>query len=417
MIAPDAQGADAGAHDAHGALADNILHFARALRAAGLPAGPGAALDAIEAVEVAGVRNREDFRAALEAVFVKKRDHAAVFSEAFRIFWRRRGFLEQLIASMSPVAQEQSARGAPVDKPPAAAARVAEALMGKREPDHEESSAAYDQSLTVSETELLQRKDFAQMSAKEIADAIRAIAALDLAGDERRTRRFSPDSGGPRIDLRRTLRRSMRSGGRFIDLARAAPQTRKPPIVILCDISGSMNEYTRVFLHFFHALTEKRGRVHTFLFGTRLTNVTRALRHKDPDEALAQCSGEVLDWSGGTRIGQCLRLFNRDWSRRVLGQGATALLFTDGLERDGVSELAREMERLHRSARRLVWLNPLLRFDRFEPRAQGVRAMLPHVDEFRPVHNLASVAALVAALSSPSAGDAADPRVWQRRAG
>ncbi len=402
---------------ARGALAINIMHFARALRAAGLPIGPGAALDAISAVEVAGVRNRADFRAALEAVLVKKREHSPVFDAAFRIFWRRRGFLEQLIALMSPVDQPAGAPGAEMEKPAAAAARVAEALMGKREPQREESAVAYDQSFTVSEAEVLQRKDFAQMSSKEIGDAIRAIAMLDLTGEKRRTRRFSPDHRGVRIDLRRTLRQSMRGGGRLIDLARVAPQTRKPPIVILCDISGSMNEYTRVFLHFFHALTEKRGRVHTFLFGTRLTNVTRALRHKDPDEALAQCSGEVLDWSGGTRIGQCLRQFNRDWSRRVLGQGATVLLFSDGLEREGVSELSREMERLHKSARRVVWLNPLLRFDRFEPRAQGVRAILPHVDEFRPVHNLASVAALVAALSRGGVGLAVDPRAWMKRAG
>jgi uncharacterized protein with von Willebrand factor type A (vWA) domain len=411
--AQSAQGDDG----ARGALAINIMHFARALRAAGLPIGPGAALDAISAVEVAGVRNRADFRAALEAVLVKKREHSPVFDEAFRIFWRRRGFLEQLIALMSPVDQPAGSPGAEMEKPAAAAARIAEALMGKREPQREESAVAYDQSFTVSEAEVLQRKDFAQMSAKEIADAIRAIAMLDLSGDERRTRRFSPDHRGVRIDLRRTLRQSMRGGGRLIDLARVSPQTRKPPIVILCDISGSMNEYTRVFLHFFHALTEKRGRVHTFLFGTRLTNVTRALRHKDPDEALAQCSGEVLDWSGGTRIGQCLHQFNRDWSRRVLGQGATVLLFTDGLEREGVSELSREMERLHKSARRVVWLNPLLRFDRFEPRAQGLRLMLPHVDEFRPVHNLASVATLVAALSRGGVGFAVDPRAWMKRAG
>jgi uncharacterized protein with von Willebrand factor type A (vWA) domain len=411
--AQSAQGDDG----ARGALAINIMHFARALRAAGLPIGPGAALDAISAVEVAGVRNRADFRAALEAVLVKKREHSPVFDEAFRIFWRRRGFLEQLIALMSPVDQPAGSPGAEMEKPAAAAARIAEALMGKREPQREESAVAYDQSFTVSEAEVLQRKDFAQMSAKEIADAIRAIAMLDLSGDERRTRRFSPDHRGVRIDLRRTLRQSMRGGGRLIDLARVSPQTRKPPIVILCDISGSMNEYTRVFLHFFHALTEKRGRVHTFLFGTRLTNVTRALRHKDPDEALAQCSGEVLDWSGGTRIGQCLHQFNRDWSRRVLGQGATVLLFTDGLEREGVSELSREMERLHKSARRVVWLNPLLRFDRFEPRAQGLRLILPHVDEFRPVHNLASVATLVAALSRGGVGFAVDPRAWMKRAG
>ncbi|MFN3891816.1 MAG: vWA domain-containing protein [Beijerinckiaceae bacterium] len=414
MSAQDAQTKE---RAAGGRLAENILHFARALRAAGLPVGPGAALDGIAAVEVAGVRNREDFRAALEAVFVKKREHAAVFDEAFRIFWRRRGFLEQLIALMSPVDQPAQGQPAPVEKPAAGASRVAEALMGKREPQREERSVTYDQSLTVSEAELLQRKDFAQMSAQEIAEAVRAIAALELSGDERRTRRFSPDPRGGRIDLRRTLRLSMRGGGRSIDLARTAAQARKPPIVILCDISGSMSEYTRVFLHFFHALAGRRGRVHTFLFGTRLTNVTRALRHKDPDEALAQCSGEVLDWSGGTRIGQCLHQFNRDWSRRVLGQGATVLLFTDGLERDGVPELSREMERLHKSARRLIWLNPLLRFDKFEPRAQGVRAILPHVDEFRPVHNLASVAALAAALSARGVGEAVDPRAWMKRAG
>lgn len=401
-----------------GALAQNILHFARALRAAGLPIGTGAALDAISAIDVAGVRNRDDFRATLEAVFVKRREHAVVFDEAFRIFWRRRGFLEQLMSLMSPVDQPANRPGAAVEKPAAAAARVAQALMGKREPEREESAVTTDQSFTVSEEELLQRKDFAQMSASEIADAVRAIAALNLSGDERKTRRFSPARSGARIDLRRTLRRSMRGGGSFIDLARTSPQVRKPPVVILCDISGSMAEYTRVFLHFFHALTAKRGRVHTFLFGTRLTNVTRALRHKDPDEALAQCSGDVLDWSGGTRIGQCLRMFNRDWSRRVLGQGAIVLVFTDGLEREGVIELAHEMERLHKSARRLVWLNPLLRFDRFEPRAQGVRAMLPHVDEFRAVHNLASVAALAAALAARGPGGAGvDPRMWLKRVG
>jgi uncharacterized protein with von Willebrand factor type A (vWA) domain len=241
------------------------------------------------------------------------------------------------------------------------------------------------------------------MSAEEIAAAIRALAHFDLVEDARRTRRWQPQARGPRIDLRRTLRQSMRAGTSSIDLAWARRRLRRPPIVILCDISGSMSDYTRVFLHFFHALTERRGRVHTFLFGTRLTNVTRALRRRDPDEALAQCAQEVADWSGGTRIGACLRAFNRDWSRRVLGQGATVLLFSDGLEREGVDELARETERLRMSAKRLVWLNPLLRYDRFEPRAQGIRAMLAHVDDFRPAHNLSSVAALVEALTERGA--------------
>jgi hypothetical protein len=201
------------------------------------------------------------------------------------------------------------------------------------------------------------------------------------------------------VDPRRSFRRSLRSGGATIDLAMRARVTRTPPIVALCDISGSMSEYSRIFLHFLHALTEKRGRVQTFLFGTRLTNVTRALRRRDVDEALALCSAGVKDWAGGTRIGATLHAFNRDWSRRVLGQGATVLLITDGLERDGVEELAREAERLHKSCRRLIWLNPLLRFDGFAPKAQGVRALLPHVDAFRAIHNLASMRDLVRALS------------------
>ncbi|MDB5569172.1 MAG: hypothetical protein JWN93_355, partial [Hyphomicrobiales bacterium] len=375
-----------------------------------------AVLDAVAAVEAAGLRNREDFCAALEAVFVKKREHALVFHQAFRLFWKRRGFLEKLIAMMSPGAETTQEAKAP-EKPEAGAARVAQALLQKGAAEEIESTLDLDQRFTVSAAEVLQKKDFAQMSAEEIAAAMRAIAQLDIAHDERRTRRFSPDGRGARIDPRRTFRNSLRAGGGVIELARRAPQMRKPPIVAICDISGSMSDYTRVFLHFMHALSEKRGGVQTFLFGTRLTNVTRALRHKDPDEALEQCTAEVEDWSGGTRIGLCLHRFNRDWSRRVLGQGAIVLLFTDGLEREGVDELRREMERLHKSCRRLIWLNPLLRYDRFEPRAQGIRAMLPHVDEFRPAHNLASVAALVEALSAHRTGVSVDPRQWMKRTG
>jgi uncharacterized protein with von Willebrand factor type A (vWA) domain len=174
-----------------------------------------------------------------------------------------------------------------------------------------------------------------------------------------------------------------------------------------------MAEYTRLFLHFLHALGETR-RVTTFLFGTRLTNVTRALRARDPDEALQRCANQVADWSGGTRIGASLHRFNREWSRRVLGQGAIVLLFTDGLERDGLEALAPEMQRLHNSCRRLIWVNPLLRYDEFAAKARGVRAMLPYVDEFRPIHNLASMAELCRALSRERS-DECDPKIWLRR--
>ena len=269
----------------------------------------------------------------------------------------------------------------------------------------------------MSQQEVLQAKDFAQMSAAEIATARAQIAGLVLPDDRVRTRRFEPAVHGLQVDPRRTFRRSMRAGGAMIDLALRRTKEKSPPIVAICDISGSMSDYTRIFLHFLHALTEKRRRVHTFLFGTRLTNVSRALRQRDVDEALALCSAGVQDWSGGTRIATSLHRFNRDWSRRVLGQGAVVLLFTDGLERDGIEDLAREADRLHKSCRRLVWLNPLLRYDRFEAKAQGVRALLPHVDEFRPIHNLASMKDLVEALGPHrTLGGGTDPRVWLKRA-
>jgi hypothetical protein len=230
---------------------------------------------------------------------------------------------------------------------------------------------------------------------------------------EVRTRRLTPHRRGHVIDIRRTLRASMKGGGDFIDLRFMGPKTRPPPLVALLDISGSMSQYSRIFLHFLHALTDARKRVSTFLFGTRLTNVTRALRERDPDDALAACSAAVPDWSGGTRIASALRAFNKLWARRVLAQGAIVLLITDGLERDADETLAFEMDRLHRSCRRLIWLNPLLRFEGFEARARGIKAMLPHVDEMRPIHNLESMTGLVAALVH--GGGSADHKAWLRK--
>jgi uncharacterized protein with von Willebrand factor type A (vWA) domain len=252
------------------------------------------------------------------------------------------------------------------------------------------------------------------MTAAEIVRARDLIARLAMPLDRRKTRRYAPDANGERSDPRRAFRRSLRGGG-VIDLSFRSRAERPPPVTALLDISGSMSEYTRLILHFLHALGERR-RVTTFLFGTRLTNVTRALRRRDPDEALARCSAEVFDWSGGTRIGASLRRFNRDWSRRVLAQGAIVLIFTDGLEREGFETLGPEMERLHKSCRRLIWLNPLLRFDAFEPRAAGVRAMMAHVDEFRPIHNLNSMSELCAALAGKGRAPR-EPRQWLRAAG
>ena len=394
--------------EAQGRLAENILYFARALRAAGIPLGPGAVLDALEAVSVARVGDREDFYWTLHAVFVKRHEHSILFDQAFRIFFRKRGYIEKLIASMLPETMPNAAK-----PPPPGAQRVQEALFSGLEREQQKSEVEIDARLTVSDREILQKKDFAQMTAAEIAAAKQAIARLALPLDLVRTRRLAPSRRGHLIDIRRTLRASMKAGGAVIDLKYLGPRMKEPPIVALLDISGSMSQYTRLFLHFLHAITDARKRVTTFLFGTRLTNVTRAIRQRDPDEALAACSVNVADWSGGTRIATSLHSFNKQWARRVLGQGAVVLLITDGLERDADDTLAFEMDRLHRSCRRLIWLNPLLRFEGFEARAKGVRTMLPHVDELRPMHNLESMTELVRALSGqPAKGY--DPKAMLR---
>jgi uncharacterized protein len=393
-----------------GRLADNIVYFARTLRRAGLPVGPAAVIDAIRAVEQAGITSRDDFYWTLHSVFVKKREQRAAFHEAFELFWQPRGLLEKMIAMMSPEAPPTAVR----EKPRAAEARARQAMSPERDrKQQEEPKVEVETRLTVSAREILQRKDFAQMTTDEIAEAKRTLADLILPDDKLRTRRLKA-AGHGRFDPRRTMRASLRVGGDIIMPAFRARAEQRPPIVAICDISGSMTQYSRLMLHFLHALSERR-RVHSFVFGTRLTNVTRQLQRKDPDEALASCSDAVKDWSGGTRIASGLRAFNRDWSRRVLGQGATVLLITDGLEReekdDAGIDLEHEMDRLHRSCRRLVWLNPLLRYEGFAAKARGVRLMLPHVDEFRPVHSLEAIADLVAALSNGK-GLPSDPRRW-----
>ncbi len=393
-----------------GKLARNVMYFARALRAAGLPIGPGAMQDALLAVELAGFEHRDDLRAALHATLVRRHDHTILFDQAFDAFWRRRGYLDKLMAMLSPIAQPEA--GKP-KRPDPGASRVAEALARSQREERPAPPPELSARLTVSEQEKLARKDFAQMTAAEIAEAIRLVSRMGMLHDAVKIRRRTADPRGSQIDPRRAFRRSMRAGGAGIELAYRRPHEKPPPIVAICDISGSMAEYTRIFLHFLHALTAHRRTVHSFLFGTRLTNVTRALRAKDADVALAACGSGVLDWAGGTRIGSSLHRFNKDWSRRVLGQGAVVILFTDGLEREGLPELAAEMERLQGSCRRLIWVNPLLRFTAFEAKAGGIRIMLRHVDDFRPIHNLRSMAELCAALSGGT-GLANDPGRWLR---
>ncbi|MGD0431851.1 MAG: VWA domain-containing protein [Acetobacteraceae bacterium] len=380
-------------------LSSNVMHFARLLRRAGLPVGPAEAIAAQNALTQIDLASRTETRTALRTVMIHRHEHQDVFDQAFALFWRDPSAAEQAAAMALLDAQKKQP-----ERPPPAARRVAEAFTNPNapRPKPEDEPPVQDAVLTVSDQERLQTMDFEAMSAAEIEDAKKEIRRLTLPLDLRRTRAVRPDPTGPLMDLRRTIRSSLRQGGEILTIARNRRQTRPPPLVVLCDISGSMGRYAQILLHFLHAVTNHRERVHVFLFGTRLTNVTRQLRARDPEVAFQMVAHTVPDWSGGTRIGEALDRFNKLWARRVLGQGAIVLLITDGLDRDGAVGLAENMDRLHRSCRRLIWLNPLLRWAGFEPKSQGIRAMLPHVDDFRPVHNLASLRALVDLLSRPA---------------
>ena len=393
-----------------GKLARNIAHFARALRRAGLPIGPGRVIDAIRAVAVAGFTERADFYWTLHACFVSRPEERAVFAQVFRLYWRDPQFLEHMMSLMLP-----AIKGAQEDRlADAAEKRAAQALLdGMAEdlpsPDRDDPAEGdeieIDATATMSAEERLRTLDFEQMSLAEIAEAKRMLARLSLPVKPLLTRRMVAAGSGARLDTRRTLRAALRRGGEITELAKKTPAERWPNLVVLCDISGSMSQYSRMVLHFVHAVANRRGqgwaRVHAFTFGTRLTNITRHLRTRDVDAALRAAGAEAQDWSGGTRIGSSLHAFNRDWSRRVLGQGAVVLLITDGLDRDDADALAHEMRRLHLSCRRLIWLNPLLRWDGFAPRATGIKVMLPHVDAFRAGHSVDSLSALGQAISDP----------------
>jgi uncharacterized protein with von Willebrand factor type A (vWA) domain len=379
-----------------GKLAENIIHFARVLRRAGLPIGPAKVIDALQAVQTVGVERQDDLYFALSAVLVNRREHQALFDEAFRLFWRdpeRVGRqLQELLNLLSGL------RTAAADKP-AISQRVTQAMMPnapRPSPPSEElpPDVTIDATFTISASELLQKKDFASMTPQELREAKEMIAAMRLPLPELQSRRFRPSLHSGRVDLRNTMKQMMKEAGGIVELRRHTPYRRPPTLVILCDISGSMESYTRMLLHFTHAVTNDRDRVHTFLFGTRLTNITRSLRNRDVDVALNEVSQRVSDWAGGTRIGPCLKDFNQRWARRLMGQGAVVLLISDGLDSETADGLAKEMERLKLASRWLIWLNPLLRYKRFEARPAGIRAMLPHADLFLPVHNLVSLAQL-----------------------
>jgi uncharacterized protein with von Willebrand factor type A (vWA) domain len=389
-----------------GRLADNVVHFARVLRTAGVPVGTDRVLLALEALKVAGLQSRADLYATLHCCLIDRAEHRLLFDQAFHIFWKDPDLLGQMMRMLLPQVSEKQGGAHLANKPPPENRRLAEALFKSQreaEAPPRQERIEIDAQMSWSEREALRKADFDTMTTAEWNAARALLAKLQPFFERLLTRRHVPSHAGGRLDLRALLRKSARHGGELAELPRRVRRTRPAPLVALVDISGSMSRYSRMFLHFLHAISNADLKVQSFVFGTRLTPITRQLTSRDPDVAVAAVVGAVDDWSGGTRIAQALHEFNRRWGRRVLGGSPTVLLVTDGLEHADLELLEREAALLSRSCRRLVWLNPLLRYDGFEPRARGVRALLPHVDAFLPVHNVDSLEALARVLAG--AGD------------
>jgi hypothetical protein len=379
-------------------LLHNLILFGRLLRGLGLDVNPGRVMDVAHALEFVEIGFKSDFYYTTRSLLVHRREDMPLFDQAFAAFWRapREGWEIQL-----PAPARSQRRRKPIVTPPPLRAPPAEAGADSNPPTNE--PPVLEVTLTYSAAEVLRRKDFSEMTGEEVAEVKALIARLVWQLGERRTRRRRPGRG-PWLDLRRTLRRNMRHGGEMLTWARREPKFKPRPLVIIADISGSMERYTRLLLHFIYSLTMALHQpVESFVFGTRLTRVTRQLQHKQVDRALQEVSRVVNDWAGGTRIGEVLKTFNFDWGRRVLGRGAVVLIISDGWDRGEPALLKREMARLHRSCSRLIWLNPLLGSPEYEPLTRGMQTALPNIDDFLPVHNLTSLEELAQRLSDLSA--------------
>ena len=382
-----------------GHLAENVMHFARVLRSAGMAVGTDRVLLSLQALQVAGMASRADFHAVLSSCMLDRIEHRDLFEQAFDLFWRDPDLIGRMRALLLPKVRAQEG----LTPEQRENRRLGDALFPHppmpQPPEEPPEQQEFDAALTFSEREVLRKADFDTMSADEWRAARRVLAQMRMVFEPLSTRRSARANRPGRADWRASLQAMARHGGELWDTRWRRPRTRPAPLVLLADISGSMSRYSRMLLHFAHALGHAEARVESFVFGTRLTRTTRLLKSRDPDIAVSQVVRAVEDWSGGTRITTSLHEFNQRWARRTLDSRSTVLLISDGLEHGDVKALAFEAERLAKSCRRLIWLNPLLRFDRFEPKAAGIRAILPHVDRFLPAHNLDSLEQLVQVLA------------------
>jgi uncharacterized protein with von Willebrand factor type A (vWA) domain len=365
-----------------GHILEHVLAFTHLLRAMGVDVSPGQALELVRALDYAPITSREDFRGAARCTLIRRHEDLPLFEAAFAYYWRNRTL--DAMGMLLPKVE------GPV-KPLRLPRRPQQPGADGREGDKDEDKKETEIRLSYSAGEALRQKDFGSFTWEEVQACKALLRDLVWRIEPRKTRRQRPTPRGRRMDMRRMLRRNLRYGGEPIELTWREPRTRQRPLVVLCDISGSMERYSRILLQFVHTISDGLRDVETFVFGTRLTRITRLLREKDIDDAIAAVGKQVVDWSGGTRIGEAIKDFNYLWGRRVLGRGAVVLLISDGWDRGDPKLLSGEMSRLQRSCHRLIWLNPLLGSPGYQPLTQGMQAALPHVDDFLPVHNLASL--------------------------
>jgi len=384
-------------------VAARVVGFAKLLRAVGISVGTDATVLAVRAVSNLSAGDSVAFFWVLQGIFVSRHSEQDIFNQAFGMYWMHSGAVSDLLGS------------AAADKPPkdrqpmfrrlrdALSENTAPPMMPESDDPNEEMTGTY------SDIEVLRHMDFAMMSEAEFRLAKREIAEMRMPCEERKTRRFKQALHGTRVDVRRTMKEMAVSGGDMVKLSYKRRIERRVPLVVLCDISGSMENYARILVHFLYFLANDRDRVNVFLFGTRLSNITQRLKDRDPDRAISRVSTEVNDWAGGTRIGASLREFNKKWSRRLLGHNATVLILTDGLERGDGTDLEKEVWRLKARSRRLIWLNPLTGYAQYEPAASGAKILSKHVNLMLPCHNLESLRDLAGSLhrESPLARHAA----------
>jgi uncharacterized protein with von Willebrand factor type A (vWA) domain len=394
----------------------NIMLFVRLLRRIGLSVGPASMLDAVEAALLVGVHNKSLFYHALASCLIKRPEDRALFEQAFNLFWQDPKFMERVRDLLLP---QIKVPGMDIDDRENILRRLSDALAESLpEKNCDDTKIEIDSSATASDRVVSQTKDFATMSANEMQSALSAIKKLAPYLPRRHSRRWQECTKLGQVAIRAALRSASRQSGLVLPKFQSR-KLKARPLVILCDVSGSMEQYSRVLLHFIHSLTQHHPSVYSFLFGTHLTNITRLMRYRDVDEAVQAVSKQVDDWSGGTLIGHNLQRFNREWSRRVMAEGASVIFITDGLDcgpdeySSALQKLHFEIERLHKSAHSLIWLNPLLRFDGFEPKSQSIRTMLPHVDHFLPMHSLQSIYDLVNRLQAIGRRRSRGLAIWQ----